>query len=365
MKVLLLSPPLTSAGGIQRYTANLVRALKDLLGDQSARCLAISAGPNRNGTSRLSRGSKLTFVCRALWETSHWRPDLIICTHLSLGPVGCLLARLRRRPYWIVVYGIEAWTLLPAWKRMSLCRADRVLVLSAFSREQVVKRQGIDHKRISSLPCMLDETLLSAETLATCCSRHNFEGQHVVLTVARMAASEGYKGHDVVLRALPAVIAKIPNLTYVVVGDGDDRRRLENLAKDMGLAKHVVFTGEVSELELAGLYRRSEVFVLPARTVLDDENPKGEGFGIVFLEAMAFGKPVVGPRYGAPAELITDRKNGLLVDPDQADSVAEALLTLFTKPTAADEMGKAGREWVRRHYSYSSFRNRLQEILAA
>jgi phosphatidyl-myo-inositol dimannoside synthase len=355
---------MATPGGIQRYTATLVQALKDLLGDQSARCITISEGLNRHGNGRLARRVKLRLVCHALWETARWRPDVIICTHLCLGPVGCLLARICHRPYWIVVHGIEAWAVLPAWKRISLRRADRVLVTSAFSREQVVKRQGIDYKRIRSLPCTLDETLLRAETPETCLG-HSLKGQRIVLTVARMAASEGYKGHDVVLRALPAVIAKVPNLTYVVVGEGDDRHRLQRVAGDMGLNKHVVFTGEISDSELARLYRQSEIFVLPARTVLDDSDPKGEGFGIVFLEAMAFGKPVVGPRYGAPAELITDRKTGLLVDPDQAESVAEALLNLFTKPATADEMGKAAQEWVRRHYSYGSFRDRLQEILAA
>jgi len=178
-----------------------------------------------------------------------------------------------------------------------------------------------------------------------------------------MAASERYKGHDVVLRALPSVVAKVPDLTYVVVGDGDDRPPLESLANQLGLADHVVFTGEVSESELAALYQRSEVFVLPARTVIDDHNPKGEGFGIVFLEAMAFGKPVIGPNYGAPAELIRHGENGLLVDPDDPTSVAEALVRLLTNPKAAHQMGKAGSAWVRGHYSYASFRERLGELL--
>jgi SAM-dependent methyltransferase len=178
-----------------------------------------------------------------------------------------------------------------------------------------------------------------------------------------MAASERYKGHDVVLRAMASVVARIPNVTYVVVGGGDDRARLEALTDELGLRGHVVFTGEVSDSDVAALYQRSEVFVLPARTVLDDRNPKGEGFGIVFLEAMAFGKPVVGPNCGAPAELIRHGENGLLVIPEDPASVAEALVHLLTNPVTAREMGKAGSDWVRRHYSYGSFRERLRDIL--
>jgi phosphatidylinositol alpha-1,6-mannosyltransferase len=187
----------------------------------------------------------------------------------------------------------------------------------------------------------------------------------MLLTVARMASWERYKGHDIVLRALPSVVAKVPNLTYVVVGDGDDRPWLEGLAKELGVAEHVSFTGEVSDSELAALYRRSEVFALPARTVIDDYDPKGEGFGIVFLEAMAFGKPVVGPNYGAPAELIRHGENGLLVDPEDPASVAGALVNLFTNPEAAREMGRAASDWVRRNHSYGSFRERLREMIGS
>ncbi len=364
MKALVLAPPLASAGGIQRYTLILVRALADLLGGENARCIAMPEVPNGNGYGRFPAGLKARFGWQAIKEAARWKPDLIVSTHLALGPVGWLLANLHRRPYWIVAHGIEAWGLLPYGKRAALRRADRVIVTSAFSREQVVKRHQIAGERIASLSCTLDETLLR-ETGTRDSGFGVRGGQRVALTVARMAASERYKGHDVVLRALPSVVAKVPELTYVVVGDGDDRPRLESLAEQLGLADHVLFTGEVSESELAAFYRRSEVFVLPARTVVDEHNPKGEGFGIVFLEAMAFGKPVIGPDYGAPTEIIRHGETGLLVDPEDATSVAEALLSLFTNTDAARQMGKAGSEWVREHYSYASFRERLREILAS
>jgi len=178
-----------------------------------------------------------------------------------------------------------------------------------------------------------------------------------------MDSSERYKGHDVALQALPSALAKVPSLKYIVVGDGDDRPRLERLARDLGVAENVLFTGSLSDPELAAIYRRSDVFLLPARTVLDDRSPKGEGFGIVFLEAMGFGKPVIGPKYGAPAELIRDGENGLLVDPESPASVAEALVKLLSDPGAARRMGAAGTEWVNAHYSYASFRERVRKIV--
>jgi phosphatidylinositol alpha-1,6-mannosyltransferase len=263
-----------------------------------------------------------------------------------------------------VLHGIEAWRELPYQKKLALKHADRIIVTSAFSREQVMRQHKIGSEPISSLPCTLDEKLLTATPVEN--GRHPLlsNEQRVILTVARMDASEQYKGHDVVLRALSSVIAKVANLTYVIVGGGDDRPRLESLARELGVANHVVFTGEISDSELVAFYRRSELFVLPARSVVDSPNPKGEGFGIVFLEAMAFGKPVVGPRYGAPAEIIRDGQNGVLVDPEDPDSVAEALLRLLANPDVAQAMGEIGRNYVRANYSYGAFREKLREALA-
>jgi phosphatidylinositol alpha-1,6-mannosyltransferase len=178
-----------------------------------------------------------------------------------------------------------------------------------------------------------------------------------------MLSSESYKGHDVILQALPSVLKRVPNLIYVIVGEGDDRSRIQALAQKLGLGSHVMFTGSVSDSELVAIYRRSDVFALPARTVLTSNEAKGEGFGIVFLEAMAFGKPVIGPNFGAPAEFIRNGENGLLVDPDSVTSIAGALVELLTNPEKGRELGKAGREGVRKSYSYGSFCERLVGLL--
>jgi phosphatidylinositol alpha-1,6-mannosyltransferase len=209
---------------------------------------------------------------------------------------------------------------------------------------------------------VLDESLLNAAPDAKCMRELPGSGP-VVLTVARLVASEGYKGHDVALRALPLVLSEAPDLMYAIIGDGDDRPRLERLAKDLGVAEHVWFAGTLRDCELNAVYRRSDIFLLPARTVLDDHAPKGEGFGIVFLEAMGFGKPVIGPNYGAPAELIRHGENGLLVDPEDPGSVADALLILLGDSARARHMGEAGRQWVTARYSYDNFRDRLRDVL--
>jgi glycosyltransferase involved in cell wall biosynthesis len=333
------------------------------MGDENVRCLAIPDVPDGAGRGRFHARSKLKFGGRVLWEAARWRPDLTICTHLALGPLGWAVACVGRCPYWIVLHGIEAWYVLKGWKRRALHRADRYIVTSAFSREQVMHRHRLNRTRISTLPCTLDETLVKLEPAKAGVSSGISPGRRIVLTVARMAAWERYKGHDVVLHALPQVVANVPNLTYVMVGNGDDRPRLECLARELGLSSNVVFTGEVTDSELADLYRRSEAFVLPARTVIDEFHPKGEGFGIVFLEAMAFGKPVIGPNYGAPAELIREGKFGFLVDPEDPKAVSGAMLRLLSAPQESRIMGESASRWVREEYSFGALCHRLRVLL--
>jgi glycosyltransferase involved in cell wall biosynthesis len=361
--LLVLAPPMEGPGGIQRYTETLTRALEDLLGRENVWQMSLPEVSAGAGEARIPWALKCRFAWQAVWEAVRQRPELIVCTHLALAPIGWLAGMLARRPYWVVVHGIEAWGVLPTWKRQGLVRADRIVATSAFNREQVIRRQRTDPERLVRLPCVLDEGLLRVAPVDECVRRWTPRGRRIILTVARLAASEQYKGHDVVLRALPQVIERAPNLTYLIVGDGDDRPRLETMAERLKLRDHVVFTGRVTDGELAACYRASEVFVLPARTVLDERDPKGEGFGIVLLEAMAFGKPVIGPNYGAPAEIVKHEEHGLLVNPEGPSGVAEALIRLLDAPEDARRMGEAACQWVRQEYSYESFCSRLRETL--
>jgi phosphatidyl-myo-inositol dimannoside synthase len=147
------------------------------------------------------------------------------------------------------------------------------------------------------------------------------------------------------------------------VGDGDDRSRLESRARDLEIAGSVRFAGSVSPEELAVCYDRCRIFAMPARTDLDGSVPRGEGFGIVFLEAMARGKPVVGPRMGAPAEFISSGVHGLLVDPTDPREVADALVELLADPARARRMGNAAKEWVSLEFSFERFCERVREAL--
>jgi len=176
----------------------------------------------------------------------------------------------------------------------------------------------------------------------------------VVLTVGRETAAEHYKGTDALICAVAQLRPTIPDTYLVVVGAGDDLPRLRNLARDLGISESVKFLGGIPREEVAACYARCDIFALPST---------GEGFGLVFLEAMAFAKPVIGVACGGVTDLIQDGVNGLLIPPHNLGRLAEGLGTLLRDPTLRQEYGIRGAEIVRRKYCFGAFESELEDIL--
>jgi phosphatidylinositol alpha-1,6-mannosyltransferase len=362
-KVLVLAPSLKSVGGVQNYTRTLIDALQVVLGKKLVRVIAVSSDPvvKDNQNLALPGPVKLRFFLSALATAIAWSPDLMICAHVGLAPAARLIQKIRRVPYWVVLYGIEVWGDLSTSKRNALRAAQRQVAITRFTLDATIARHGIEGNGELILPPTLPKARRSSpqpDRLAP-----NGAMSPIVLTVGRMAASERYKGHDIMLEAWPSVLRRVPNAVYWIVGGGDDRQRLESRAHDLCIAESVHFAGPVSDDELDVWYDRCCVFAMPARTELNANVPRGEGFGIVFLEAMAHGKPVVGPAIGAPAEFIRSGEHGLLVDPAESSEVAVALIELLEDPARARRMGNAGREWVLHEFVFDRFCERLRDAL--
>jgi phosphatidyl-myo-inositol dimannoside synthase len=153
--------------------------------------------------------------------------------------------------------------------------------------------------------------------------RHAANGKTVLMTVSRLSSLERYKGHDRVIRTLPRLLEQHPETIYLIVGDGDDRPRLESLAVEYGVAKDVQFTGSASAEELPDYFRLADVFVMPS---------VAEGFGIVFLQAMASGVRVIGGSRDGTRDALCDGALGTLVDPDNGEELASAILAALDDP---------------------------------
>ena len=269
-----------------------------------------------------------------------------------LGParVQSYLPAPFRAPYLVPLYGIEVWRPLDWDRRRALAMATVRFAISAHTLERA-RPFCPDLRGTPVLPLALEEREPSGEIDPLLLDRL---GNGFFLIAGRMASGERYKGHDQILAAWPGLLAVHPAARLVIAGDGDDRPRLAEKAASLGLAGAVSFTGFTSEATLAELYRRCAAFVMPSR---------GEGFGLVYLEAMRAARPVLAARGSAAEEIVRDGETGLLVDPDDRRELTAALGRLLGEPEAARRMGAAGREHWRREFGIERFRERLRPLL--
>jgi glycosyltransferase involved in cell wall biosynthesis len=292
--------------------------------------------------------------------------DLIVCGHLALAPVAAAIRFVYRTPFWLACYGTDVWGPQPLLKRIALRRSDLLLPISRFTAKKLSEVHKIPQERVFILHTTIPndfERLLTAPAGAGGSEASVLNRERILLSVGSLARALAYKGFDTVIRALPGALERVPNLRYVIVGDGDDRPRLEKLTAEHKLERHVTFAGSVSDEELAKYYRSCDLFVLPSKATARKARWEGEGFGRVYVEAALAGKPAVGSNSGGAAEAVIDGKTGFLVDPSCGEELTRALLTLLQNPDLSARMGRAGREWALENFTQQSLEGSLLELL--
>lgn len=180
-----------------------------------------------------------------------------------------------------------------------------------------------------------------------------------MLTTARLR--DWYKGHDVMVHAMEKVVRRVPDARWVVIGDGRLRPELEQRCADRGLAEAVTFLGSVDDATRDHWLGQAHVFAMPAR--YPEGEVGGEGFPVVYLEAAAWGLPTLAGNVGGPAEAVLDRQTGLLVNPESADEVADALSALLLDPSLAATYGVAARNRVLEEFTWESVAAQLESLL--
>lgn len=185
-------------------------------------------------------------------------------------------------------------------------------------------------------------------------ARRTYDGERIILCTSRL--SEG-KGHDVLLPAFRDVVNRFPAARLHLAGDGPCRSELEAMAASLELDKSVRFLGNLPPNELAVQYDLCELFTMVSRRGTD------ESFGLVFLEANAFGKPVVAGRTGGVADAVEDGVSGLLVDPCDRQEIANALSSLLQDRAKAEAMGERGRERVLKYFTHLRMAEQMRQLL--
>ena len=362
--IVALFPELLATGGIQRAGRHVAAVLAEYAEQRRMPCRVLSLNdPARVYCNVLGRRefafrgfnrAKDHFVSAAL-RLALSQPSLVVAAHPNLAPLVWTMKMISPGVRTVIfTHGIEVWTALAAWRRWALRRADLVLGPSSDTARRVIAVQGVPEPRVRCLPWGLDPEFASAASATNDETRGLPADDRVVLTVGRQVASDRYKGADVLIQAVSRLMPSVPNLSLVVIGDGADRPRLERMAQALGVGGRVHFWGNVPSDTLASAYRRCDVFAMPSA---------GEGFGLVFLEAMAFGKPVIGGAHGGTPDVVEDGVTGYLVRHGDLDSLTHALERLLTDDGLRKEMGRRAQEQVRSTFLFEHFERRLTDIL--
>ena len=348
-------------GGIPVYNKLICRVINDVEEFASSRVL-IAMDQSRHVEQALNSypqlqmegfdGNRLRFVSRALGTAFKEKIDLILAGHINYAPLALSLKMLQPRArLGVFVYGMEVWTNLTLMRRQALQRADFLISISDYTREQVAKFNNIEKERIYLLPNALEEIVenISAESVKV-----SLPSGTRLLSVGRLDAAEQQKGFDTVIKALPDIIAQVPDAQYIIIGDGSDLERHKRLAAEMGVAERVHFLGFVDDDVLRSCYQSCDVFVMPSAQ---------EGFGFVYIEAMQYNKPVVAANSGGAPEVVKDGVNGILVEYGNVKELAEKLAQLCLSAELREQLGRAGYEILLERFTFPQFKNRLKDIL--
>ncbi|NOU69613.1 glycosyltransferase [Paenibacillus sp. LMG 31461] len=278
-------------------------------------------------------------------------PDVTVYGYVLIGFIGLLFKVFGGRRYVISTHGMDMLMFrrffgLNYLVKQILIHADGVLTNSLFTK-RFVEDYGVNPSRISlvhpGVEAVFERKPVNVELLR----RHGLEGKYIILSVGRLVTR---KGQDRVIESMPQIIQHIPNAVYVIIGDGPDRARLEQLASTTGVTNAVMFIGSVSGgEELNDYYNLADQFVMVCREL---ETGDAEGFGIVYLEAASTGIPVIAGRSGGALEAVLDGVTGVLVDPNSHAEIVESVLQLARDEAFRERLVQGGYRRAKSSFQY-------------
>lgn len=268
--------------------------------------------------------------------------------------------------YFVCTHALEV--ILPARSRirrflLNLCLSGskNIIAVSEYTKRLLKKMYDINYEKVAVVNGIDIEkySIFSRHEVEKLKDKYNIKDKKVLLTISSL--NYLYKGHDLVIDALQIIRKKVPNICYIIVGDGKYKEYLEDKVKKMGLEDFVIFTGKVSEKELVKFYNLCDIFVMPSGG--DEEKGEVEGLGLVYLEANACGKPVIGLKKGGAVDAIVDNETGLLLSRKDPDELSEIILKLLCDEELSNSLGKNGYYRVKKKFDWNVTIQQMLDIL--
>ncbi len=343
-------------GGTARYNQDLAEAL-----DRWERVSSVVMLPRIAPEPFLPPGGKIVqlpairsrvrYSLRAMWIALRTRPDLIFCGHIYHGALAHHIARLIGARVVAQVHGVEAWAPLPRQTIRSLVATDRILCVSANTRHRLIEQEAALASSTAVVPNTVGGAFTPGDRHAAR-ARFGLGDDFVLLSVARLDGGKPYKGHDRIIPLLRGLDTGDRRLRYIIAGKGPGRQHLERLGVECGVGDIVQFLEDVSAEALPDLYRAADLFALPST---------GEGFGIVFIEAMACGTMAIGLDVGGAGDALCDGELGIAVAADAFPEALERAVRVTGRQSDADRLALAAR--VRSRFGHAAFETKLRAVL--
>jgi phosphatidylinositol alpha-1,6-mannosyltransferase len=342
-KVILFSlQTFSTTGGIQKMTRTLGHALYQVslkndwhfefwsAYDQAADLMAQYVPKEAFRGFGMNRAR---FVLNA--ASRSLQPNVAILSHINLAIIGLIIKMINPGcKVWVVAHGIEVWRPLSFFKKLLLKKCDRIICVSNFTRDQMVSRHAVAPGLCEVLNNAIDPFMKPPESFEkpqALIRRYDLQQSHPILfTLTRLASTEQYKGYEHVLSSIARLRDRYPSIKYILSGKWDEPEglRIKKLIAGHGINDQVIMTGFIAEHELADHFLLADLFVLPS---------KKEGFGIVFIEALACGLPVICGNADGSIDAIRNGELGLAINPDQPDELLRGIIDSMDKPLTADK----------------------------
>lgn len=351
-------------GGIEKFNRAFMKALIELqdplqfktdfagMHDDHA-----DAGYVPDGSFQPYYGNKIKFVLRTFLQSL--KADDLIIGHMNLAVVGVLFKLFRpRKKLTVICHGIEVFEPVSGLQKKLLQKADRLLAVSSFTKNKLIEQQQMPAEKISLFPNTLDPHFqLPAEFSKPdfLKERYGINGNEKILfTLTRLNSEEGYKGYDKVISILPQLVKSGISFKYILAGKADEaeQKRMEELIAAKGLQQYVIMPGFIADEEITAHYLLADVFVMPS---------KGEGFGIVYLEAMACGLPVIAGNKDGSTEALQFGELGMLIDPDSEEQLQQAIIHVLQQKKEEKRL----QEKMLGYFSFKKYTERLQQVVRA
>ena len=300
-------------------------------------------------------GHRINCVLKSIREGR--RSRVVLLSHINLLIIGYLIKLIKPSVKLVMLaHGIEVWYPLSSWKKKMLHKCDLILPVSHFTRDKLISQHGIPKERLVVINNCLDpfmEQPLNKEKSPALMNRYGLKGNEtILLTVSRIGNTERDKGYDKVLQALPELIAENPGIRYLMVGNYTvkEKQRLNELIRQLGLEQVVIFTGIIPDELMATHFKLSDIFVMPSRK---------EGFGIVFIEAMFYGLPVIGGNKDGSTDALCNGELGILVDPNDVNGLVKAVEEVMANRSRyVPDNNK-----LMQHFGYTGYKQQLDHCL--